>query len=126
MVFHKDCRVPTRTTLLVAFTVADTFFKRLYGPDTTRAKKRYRLYTSFFSDMNKKLLKQRMICSREISVLMCKSSVYFSAPPHFLLVPPQFGGSGDGNELFPLTSYRHFLLRFLPRYYYAVHNRNCC
>ena len=29
---------------------------------------------------------------------MCKSSVYFSAP-HFRLVPPHFGSSGEGTVL---------------------------
>ena len=36
------------------------------------------------------------MCSRKISVFMCKSSVYFSAlPPRFRLVPPHFVCSGD-------------------------------
>ena len=43
--------------LLVAFTAADRFFKRLYGPHTKRAKKRCRPYASLFSDVNTKLLK---------------------------------------------------------------------
>ena len=78
--------------LLVAFTAADRIFKRLNGPDRKRGKKRCRPYTSLFSNINTKLLKQRTICSRKTSVFMCKSSVYFSAP-HFRLEPPHFGCS---------------------------------
>ena len=44
--------------LLVAFTVAHRFFKRLYGLDMKQAKKRCRPHTTlFFSDINTKLLK---------------------------------------------------------------------
>ena len=39
-----------------------------------------------FSAMNAKLLKLSIICSRKISVFVCKSAVDFSAP-HFRLVP---------------------------------------
>ena len=55
--------------------------RQIYGPDTKRAKKRCRLYTPLFSDVNAKLLKDHLICSRKVSVFMCKSSVYFSALP---------------------------------------------
>ena len=38
----------TVVALLVAFTAADRFFKRLYEPDAKQANKRCRLYTSLF------------------------------------------------------------------------------
>ena len=41
--------------LLVAFTPADIFFKRLYRPHAKRANKRCRAYMSLFSNMNTKL-----------------------------------------------------------------------
>ena len=64
--------------LLVAFTAAERFFERLYGTH----KKRCRLSASlFFSDMNTKFFKYRVISSRKISVFMWKSLVYFSAHP---------------------------------------------
>ena len=66
--------------LLVAFTPVDRFFKRLYGPHPKRANKRCRAYTSLFSNMNTKFLKQSVMCSCKISIFICKSSVYFSAP----------------------------------------------
>ena len=43
--------------LLVAFTNADRFFKRLYGPQTKRANKHIRAYTALFSNMITKFLK---------------------------------------------------------------------
>ena len=73
--------------LLVAFTVADKFFKRLYGPDTKRAKQRCLIYTSLLSDMEAKLLKYRIICGHKISVFICKNSVYFSALPFSASAP---------------------------------------
>ena len=88
--------------LLVTFTAADKFFKWLHGPHTKRANKRCWAYSSIFSNKTSKFWKWRIICShkissRKISVFMCKSSVYFSAPPpHFWLVPPHFVCSGDG------------------------------
>ena len=45
----------TLVALLVAFTLLDRFFKRLYGPHTKRANKRCRAYMSLFSKMNTKL-----------------------------------------------------------------------
>ena len=45
----------TLLALLIAFTSADIFFKRLYRPHTKRANKRYRAYMSLFSKMNTKL-----------------------------------------------------------------------
>ena len=45
----------TLVALLVAFTPAHRFFKRLYGPHTKRANKRCRAYISLFSKMNTKL-----------------------------------------------------------------------
>ena len=69
--------------LLVAFTAADRFFKRLYRPHTKRVKKRCRPYKSLFLDMNTKFLKYRKIWSRKILVFMFKSSVYSSAPITF-------------------------------------------
>ena len=44
-------------SVLVEFTVADRFFRQLSGLDTKRSKKRYRSYTSRFSNMSTKLLK---------------------------------------------------------------------
>ena len=74
----------TVVALLVAFTAADRFFKRLYEPDTKQANKRCRLYTSLFLDMNTKFSTSRMICSRKISV--------FCATVQSILVPsPTFG-----------------------------------
>ena len=48
--FGSSLLIPNKilVVLLVAFTAADRFFKRLYGPDTKRAKKCSRPYTSFF------------------------------------------------------------------------------
>ena len=83
--------------LLVAFTAADRLFKQLYGPDTKRVETLPVLY-DFFSDINAKLLKFRIICSREISVFMCKSSVYCSAPPPLAASAP----------LLPLLWQRHW------------------
>ena len=45
----------TLVMLLVAFTPADIFFKRLYRPHAKRANKRFRAYMSRFSKMNTKL-----------------------------------------------------------------------
>ena len=45
----------TLDALLIAFTSADIFFKRLYGPYAKRANKRCRAYVSLFSKMNTKL-----------------------------------------------------------------------
>ena len=45
----------TLVALLVAFTPADRFFKRLYWPHTKRANKRCRTYMSLFSKMNTEL-----------------------------------------------------------------------
>ena len=44
----------TLVALLVAITPADRFFKRLYGPHTKRANKRYRAYVCLFSMINTK------------------------------------------------------------------------
>ena len=83
--------------VLLAFTTANRFFKRLYEPGSKRAKKRCRPYTSFFSDMNAKLLKLRIICSCEISVFFVqKFSLFWCLPPFLVSAPPYFGCSGDG------------------------------
>ena len=57
---------------LVAFTAADRFFKRVYGPQMKQTKKCSR---PFFQTW-------RIICSLTIFFFWCKSSVYsyFSAP----------------------------------------------
>ena len=67
-----------------------------------------------------RILKQHIICSCKISVSMCKISVYFSASPHFRLVPPHFVCSCDGtNSSPPKTSAiwhsqpRHTFRKFL-------------
>ena len=45
----------TLVALLVAFTPADIFFKRLYRPQAKRANKRFRAYMYLFLKMNTKL-----------------------------------------------------------------------
>ena len=72
--------------LLVDFTSADRFFKRLFG----LRNKRCRRYTSLFSNMNAKFSKECIICSRKILVFMCQSSLYFSAPPPLSVSAPSF------------------------------------
>ena len=42
----------TLVALLIAFTPADRFFKRLYGPHTKEHDKRCRAYMSLFSKMD--------------------------------------------------------------------------
>ena len=66
----------TLVALLVAFTSADRFFKRLYGPHTKRAINAAGLICLFF---------QRCIQngSFKMSIFMCKSSVCFIVPPIF-------------------------------------------
>ena len=73
--------------LLVAFTPADRFFKRLYEQHTKRANKRCRAYTSLFPNITKNFFKWCMMCRRKITVFMCKISVYFSAPPFSARAP---------------------------------------
>ena len=83
----------TLVALLVVFTPADRFFKRLYGPHTKRANKCCRAYMSLFSKMNTRLY------GFKISVFMCKSSVYFIVLPSFLASAPHFVWSGDGTAV---------------------------
>ena len=74
--------------LLLTFTAADRFFKRLYGLRTKRADKHCRAYMSFFFKDEYKIVDLKY-------VFMCKSLVYFIVPPHFRLRPPHFVWSGD-------------------------------
>ena len=83
---------------LVAFIAAYRFFKQLYRLDTKRAKNAAGLNVSFFRHEHK-IVKIAHNLSRDTSVFVCKSSVYYSAPPHFRLVPPHFGCSADGTDL---------------------------
>ena len=111
----------TLVALLVAFTSADRFFKRLNGPNTKRANKRCRANTLLISNMNKN-------CSFKLSVFMCKSSIYFSAltfsaigPPHFVcfatallvacgyLVPTIFIETREKNLVIRLVIWMFFL-----------------
>ena len=79
--------------LLIAFSAADKFFKRLYGPHTKRAKTRSRPYTSLFFKHECKIFKWRIIRSRKIIISF---DVQKFAP--FLCPSPTFG-------LCPLASF---------------------
>ena len=76
--------------ILVAFTAVDGFFRRLWAADKT-SYIRNAAGLIFFLNMNTEFLKLRIICNRtsfENQLLhICKSSVYFSAPPHSASAP---------------------------------------
>ena len=61
----------TLLALLIAFTPADIFFKRLYQPHAKRANKRYRAYMYlFFKDEYKIVaLKYQLLCAKIQSIL---------------------------------------------------------
>ena len=88
--------------LLVAFTTADRFFKRLYGPHTNEL----RNAASLFLRHECKISKIAHISSRKISFFLCKSSVYFSAPSLCLLWR------------------RHCCLLFSCYYHYLAHRKS--
>ena len=82
---------------LVASTVADRFFERLFGSQTKRGKKRYRSYKFIFLDMNTEFLELGLICSVQHQFLCAKVQTIL-VPLHFWLVPFHFVCFGDGSE----------------------------
>ena len=87
--------------LLIAFTATEGFCKRLYWQHPKRTKKRYWPHVSLFFRHEYEIFKTAKLHSRTISVFMSKSLVYFSAPPHFRLVPLPFVCCSDGTGFTP-------------------------
>ena len=72
-----------------------------YGPQTKRAKKRFRPYTSLFLDLNTEFFKLRIICSptRFEDQFEYETVQYILVLPYFRLVSPHFAFSGGSIAL---------------------------